>query len=225
MHHYKNLTIIGTSHIAEKSVLEIERVFYALNPDIVAVELDRNRLEALLHKERPSYSPRLIGRIGVTGYVFAVLGSILQRKLGDLVGVSPGSDMLKACLLARDNQKKLALIDQDVQVTLKRLSGIFTFREKMRMLFDVFRSPFSKKLRINIKDVPEKELIAQLLKILKERYPGLYRAIIDERNQFMASKIAGILKNHADSSMLVVVGAGHEEELSALIKKRMEDIK
>lgn len=219
MQHYKNITIIGTSHIAESSIREIEAEFAKSNPDIIAVELDRGRLEALLHNHKPNYSPKLIFQIGVTGYLFALLGGLLQKKLGNLVGVSPGSEMLKAALLARDSQKKLALIDQDVRLTLRRLSQLFTFREKLRMVLDIFRSPFDKKLQINLRGVPSPHVIRIILKILKTRYPGLYNALIGERNHYMASKLAGIMHTYPDAKILAVVGAGHEEELVSLLEQ------
>lgn len=225
MQHYKNLTIIGTSHIAESSIREIKGEFSKSNPDIVAVELDRGRLEALLHNERPSYSPRLIFQIGVTGYLFAVLGGLLQKKLGNLVGVSPGSEMLQAALLARDNQKKLALVDQDVRITLRRLSQLFTFREKLRMVLDVFRSPFDKRLQIDLRGVPSKAVIRDLLKIIRTRYPGMYASLIGERNHFMAAKLAGIMHSYPDAKVLAVVGAGHEEELAVLVSQKHASIK
>lgn len=218
MQHYKNLTIIGTSHISESSIKEIEAEFFKSNPDIIAVELDRGRLEALLRNEKPNYSPSLIRHIGVTGYLFAIIGGLLQKKLGSLVGVAPGSEMLKAAVLARDNKKRLALIDQDIRLTLKRLSKLFGFKEKLRMLFDVFRSPFDKKLQINLKEVPNKQVIRQILKLIKTRYPGLYAALIGERNRHMAEKLAAIMHTHPDARILAVVGAGHEDDLISLIE-------
>ncbi|MBW2996739.1 TraB family protein, partial [Candidatus Woesearchaeota archaeon] len=62
--HYKKLTIIGTSHIAKQSLNEIELAFQQKNPDIVAVELDRRRLHALLTEEKSKVSMSEIGRIG-----------------------------------------------------------------------------------------------------------------------------------------------------------------
>ena len=45
---YKNIFIIGTSHIARQSINDIKKRFSELNPDIVCVELDHKRLHALL---------------------------------------------------------------------------------------------------------------------------------------------------------------------------------
>ncbi|MBN1792360.1 TraB/GumN family protein [Candidatus Woesearchaeota archaeon] len=221
MQHYKNLVLIGTSHISERSIREIEREFHLSQPGIVAVELDRNRLKALLEDAKPNYSLSLMKEVGVTGYLFVLIGGLVQRKLGNLVGVVPGSELKRAVELARDNSKRVALIDQDVRVTLKRFSKEFCFREKMRLFLDVFRGPFMKEAKFDLRGVPEKQVIRKLLSFIKKRYPGFYKALITERNEYMAARLAAIMKNHPDEKILAVVGAGHEEEMMEIIRKRL----
>ena len=46
-----NLTVIGTSHIAKESVVQVKRVIEELKPSFVAVELDQARARALLSKK------------------------------------------------------------------------------------------------------------------------------------------------------------------------------
>lgn len=217
---YKNLFIIGTSHIAHASLNEVETVFRKQEPDIVAVELDQQRLHALLTNKQPAYSPALISQLGFKGYLFAVIGAWLQRKLGSIVGVKPGSDMLKAVELARDNKKRIALIDRDVRITLKRLSKAITWKEKLNFAIDLFTAPFSKKMKIDLKQVPEKDFIRKALNILKKRYPGLYRVLVEERNKIMGLKLKTLIENYPDQKILAVVGAGHEEELLDIVRKQ-----
>jgi pheromone shutdown-related protein TraB len=216
---YKNLVIIGTSHIAESSLNEIESVFQKENPDLIAVELDHNRLYSLLSNKKPNYSPTMIRHLGLKGYLFALIGGLIQQKLGDVVGIKPGSDMLRAVQLAQKNNKKLALIDQDIQITLARLSKTIGWKEKFHFFIDIFSAPFSKKMRIDLSKVPEKELIKKLLKLMKKRYPGLHKALVEERNVIMALKLKALMEGYPDNKILAVIGAGHEDDLLALIKK------
>lgn len=217
---YKKLTIIGTSHIAETSLKEVEAVFRSQKPDIIAVELDHNRLHALLNNKKPSYSLQLIPQLGLKGYLFALFGSIIQQKLGSVVGIRPGSDMLRAVELARDNKKRIALLDRDVRVTLARLSKAIGWKEKLNFLLDLLTAPFSKKMRINLKEVPEKKFIRKALAILKKRYPGLYLVLVDERNKIMALKLKALMENYPEHRILAIVGAGHEEDLLSLVKNK-----
>jgi len=216
---YKNLTILGTSHIAKSSLNEIEAVFQKENPSLVAIELDRNRLYSLLSDKKPSYSPAMIRHLGLKGYLFALIGGLIQQKLGDIVGIKPGSDMLRAVQLAQKNNKKLALVDRDIQVTLARLSKTIGWKEKVHFFIDIFSAPFSKKVKIDLTKVPEKELVKKLLKIMKKRYPGTYKALVEERNAFMALKLRVLMENYPDNKILAVIGAGHEDDLLASIKK------
>jgi len=219
MSSYDKLTIIGTSHIARHSVREIEKAFHEMKPDIVAVELDPSRLQALLSEKKPDYSPRIIREIGLKGYLFALVGGLVQQKLGDIVGVKPGSDMLRAVTLARDNGCRIALIDRDIRITLSRLSKKITWKERLNFLIDVFRAPFSKRMRLDLSKVPEKKLILELMNILKSRYPGLHQVLVEERNHIMALKLCTLIENYPDKHILAVVGAGHEDALLLLIKE------
>ncbi len=49
---YKNLIIIGTSHIAKQSLEEVKDVITNEKPDTVCIELDEKRFKALSEKNR-----------------------------------------------------------------------------------------------------------------------------------------------------------------------------
>lgn len=221
MHTYKNVVILGTSHIAKQSIEEITRTVFDLKPDIVCVELDKKRYHAMLTDAKPNYSIRGIRQYGLQGYLFAVIGAFLQKKLGNVVGIKPGSDMLTACKLAEQQKIRLLLIDQDIEITLKRFSKLFSFREKMRLVWDIISAPFSKKKRLqfNLHGVPEQQLVIKLITELKNRYPGMYKALIEERNHVMARNIQRISESNTDKKIFVVIGAGHEPDIIELIKK------
>ena len=92
---YKNLVILGTSHIAKQSIKEVEELIEKEKPDIIALELDRKRLYALTHKVERKIRLKDIFRIGVKGFLFSLLGAYVEKKLGKLVGITPGSEMKK----------------------------------------------------------------------------------------------------------------------------------
>jgi pheromone shutdown-related protein TraB len=230
--HYKKLHIIGTSHIAKESLVEIELAFQQHTPAVVAVELDKRRLHSLFAEEKTKVGLREINRVGVKGYLFAAIGGYLQRKLGSVVGVMPGSEMKLAVELARKTGAKIALIDQDIEVTLRKFSQRLTWKEKFRFLGDIFKSVFFKKkalAELGIKDpkldlskVPSKELVRKLVKQLEKRYPNVYDVLVRQRNHVMANNLSKLMHHYPDEVILAVVGAGHEEEMLELVKKRAE---
>lgn len=216
-----HIHLLGTSHIAEQSINEIKAAFEKYKPDIVAVELDAARLQGLIEKRKPSYNPAMIKQIGMQGYLFALIGGFLQQKLGKLVGVKPGSEMLSAVNLAGEQNKKIFLIDRDVRSTLSRISKLVRWKERFRILSDALFGPFGKKMKIDLKKVPEQKFIKELIGTMRVRYPGLYKALIEERNSYMAHRLLVIAKTFPDSNILAVVGAGHLEGLKEALSKNI----
>lgn len=214
--------IVGTSHISKHSAAEVRRAFVEFKPDIIAIELDRRRFQALQERAAGKVEQQLplsmVRQVGVVGYLFLRIGSFVQRKLGGVVKVDPGVDMLEAVRLAQGHGKRLALVDQDVLVTMRRLSAAFTWREKLRVVLDVLRGPFlEKKYRIRLDRVPPKQLLRNLMKLMEERYPSLHRVLLVERNIHMAAKVARIAQ--PGQRILLVVGAGHEDDLRERLSK------
>ena len=222
---YKNLSIIGTSHIAIQSINEVKKAI-SKKPDIVAVELDNNRLSAISKKGRTKLRLKDILRIGVVGFAFAIAGSWAQRKLGKLVGVDPGTEMITAVRLAKKHKLEIALIDQDITITLARLSRAVTWKEKLRVPYDMiktllFQKKEMKRLGIenfDLSKVPERKLIRVLTKELKDKYPNVYKVLVVERNIYMAKRLDSLVHKNPNKNILAVVGAGHEEELLGLVK-------
>ena len=92
----KNLYLIGTSHIAKQSVEEVERVILEKKPKIVALELDKRRFFAMMHPQKRKMRFKDISKIGFKGFIFQLIGYWAEKKLGNMVGVPPGSEMKKA---------------------------------------------------------------------------------------------------------------------------------
>ncbi|PIN86519.1 hypothetical protein COV19_04470 [Candidatus Woesearchaeota archaeon CG10_big_fil_rev_8_21_14_0_10_44_13] len=230
---YNNLTLMGTSHIARQSINEVKAAI-AKKPHIVAVELDKPRLQGLKSRKTTKIRVMDIFRIGVTGFVFAVIGAWAQKKLGSIVGVDPGAEMLAAVKLANRSKIRLELIDQDIRITLNRLSRFITLKEKLRFFYDVLKAIFFRKRemkRLGINDfdlskVPQEELIQKLMSEMKKSYPNAYKVLVEERNMFMARRIFAIMQQNPGKEILAVVGAGHEKELIAMIaeKEDMEKV-
>jgi len=207
------LTIIGTSHIAKESVQEVDLAIRSKKPDIVAVELDRKRMHGLLTGGNKGMSLSQIRQVGLKGWMFGNLGGWVERKLGSKVGVSPGSDMLQAYKTARELNIKVALVDQDITITLKKLSKSISWRERWNFLVDIVKGLFGKSVKMDLSKVPDKELVKKLINEMKVRYPSLYRVLVEERNMYMARRLAILMKKYPDKHILAVMGAGHEKEV------------
>lgn len=217
MKSYKNISIIGTSHIAIESVKEIESSIPRLRPDLIALELDKKRLGALFARKR-RISIKDIKQMGIKGFLFNLVGAMMEQKLGKLVGVKPGSEMKRAFELAKENNIRVALIDQDVSITLRRLSNRLTLKEKLNFFFDIIENLFKKeKIEFDLKKVPSRDVISKLTRKFRKRYPNVYSVLVDERNVHMAKNLYRLMQQY--NNIIAIVGAGHEEDLVREIKK------
>src|SRR3989338_3562402 len=218
---FQNLVLVGTSHIAIQSIKEVEEIIEKEKPEVVALELDKTRYYTLINKtERRKIGLKEMKIIGVKGFLFAKFGEYAEKKMGSMVGVSPGDEMIKAAEIASKNKCKIALIDQEIKITLKNFSKEITWREKFKFFFDIIKGllGIGKKIKIDLTKVPEKELINEMLKTTKNRYPNLYKVLVEDRNKYMANKLNKLMKNY--SKIVAVVGAGHEDEIVEEIKKQ-----
>ena len=82
---YKNLTLIGTSHIAKQSLDEVKNTIMAEKPDIIALELDRKRFLALKINKKRRLKFSDIRRIGIKGFLFNIIGAFVEKKLGKIL--------------------------------------------------------------------------------------------------------------------------------------------
>lgn len=193
-----------------ESVKEVEWYINKEKPDIVALELDKGRFKALLYgKSKVGFMD--LKDVGIKGYLFGLIGAYVEKKIGKIVGVSPGSEMKKAAEVAKENKCRIALIDQDIRITLKRFSKEITWKEKFRFLFDIFKGVFKRqRIPFDLKRVPSKKIIEKLMGDVKRRYPNAYHVLVVERNKIMAKHLYSLMQNY---KVVAVVGAGHEEDI------------
>ena len=216
---YNGLTIIGTSHISKQSVNEVKEFILNEKPEIIAIELDKLRLHSLLSKKKKLKHTDL-RKIGFTGLIFNLIGAYIEKKLGKLVDTKPGSEMLAAIKLAKQEKIPISLIDQDIRITLKKITKKITWKEKFRFLRDLFFSKQNKKelKKVDLSKVPSEKIIEELTKEFKKRYPTLYQVLVIERNQIMTKNLNKLIINNKDKKILAIIGAGHKKDIEKLLE-------
>src|SRR3989344_9213427 len=114
---YKNLHILGTSHISRQSVNEVKKAIKDLRPAIIALELDKSRFLSLTSNKKPGKLGSL-KLLGIKGFLFNLVGAFIEKSLGKHTGIKPGTEMKTAINLAKKNNITLSLIDQPIQITI-----------------------------------------------------------------------------------------------------------
>ncbi|MAF35611.1 conjugal transfer protein TraB [archaeon] len=220
---FKNITIIGTSHISPKSVALVKKTILDEKPEFVGIELDFRRFTHLnSNAKKRKLSIKDIKTLGMTGFFLNLVGGWLEKKLGELTGSAPGSEMIMAAKAAKQIDAKILLLDRDITVTLKRLSKKITFKEKMTFVWDIISAPFKKrKIKFDLKSVPSEELIITLLKEVKQKYPNVHKVLLAERDLYMAKGLNTYIGK--PEKVIVVVGAGHEKGVYTHLQRMARD--
>lgn len=224
------IKVVGTGHIFEKSVREVQAAIIEEKPQIVAVELDVARFNALedggWRLDAPERDVSVVSLLKTTvggGGSFPVLLqgflALIQKELGKEFGIKPGSDMVAAIQSARAAGCRVALIDRDIDITLNHLLSI-PFKEKLRLFKhskeDV--GALGSVLGANAESLLEEKNIDAIMLSLRKDLPTLYSALVDERDRYMASALLALVAKYPDARIVAVVGAGHRTGLEAYLK-------
>lgn len=213
----ESLEIIGTAHVSEKSVEKVRNTILEKNPDVVAVELDINRYTNLLN-EKQGETPKqefeikkLIKGDNLTLFLVSGFLSYMQRKIGDDVGVKPGSEMMAAVEAAEEIGAKVALIDRDISITLNRALNKMSFIEKMKFIYGLITSFFTDDEDLeDIDSITEGDALKEVMEYFQEMSPKAYDVLVNERDEYMAKMLLDI----PEENVVAVVGAGHKEGIT-----------
>ncbi len=212
----KNVTIIGTSHISPYSIKNVRAVIQKVKPKIVALELDAQRFNSLFYGKKKTFA---IKELGLRGALINAIGAYVEKKLAEIVRTHPGDEMKEAIKTAKDIKADIALIDQNITITLKKLVERLTLKEKISLILDIAQSLFFKsKIRFNLAKVPSKNFIKKLTAEVKKSYPTIYQVLIEERDVYMAKQLFLLAQKHPTSDIVAVVGIGHEEGILKKLK-------
>ena len=208
------IIVVGTAHISQESIAEVRRTIETERPDVVAVELDPGRYQALTHPEQQAASIKDILSSGKL-YQFLVhwLLAYVQNKLGAEVGVKPGSEMLSAIDAARSVGASVALVDRDINVTIARFWAKMRLIEKLKMLIALLGITTGDE-EIDIEEITNDDVISQLVTELRQFSPSAAQVLVDERDAFLAGNLLKLR-----GRIVAVVGAGHKEGIKHYLEQ------
>ncbi len=221
---FERIEFLGTTHVDPYSIERVKKRIEEVKPSLIALELDPIRFNLLLNPPDPNIPISSIGSKNIVEAIFALLIAILESQLGKKMGVAPGDEMLAAIKVAQKEGIKIALIDRRIDETIQRMFEYMNKKEKIFFLIEMFKAflglgitfPFS------FSELNSTTVI-KLTKEFKRRFPGMYRALVFERDLLMADKILNLLKS-TKGKIIVVCGAGHvrgiKRNLKILSKRR-----
>jgi pheromone shutdown-related protein TraB len=211
----ENLKIIGTAHVSKESIEEVREAIITHQPDVVAVELDLNRYQNMMAEKNGQEKQNVNIKDLIQGdklsiFLVSMFLSYLQRKIGDDLGVKPGSEMLAAIETAEEIGAKVALIDRDISITLKRALNKMSFLEKAKFVYGIIASVFSKEEIKDIESIKDGDTLTEVMGYFKEMSPQAYDVLVTERDAYMAHRLQDI----NEENVVVVIGAGHKKGIT-----------
>ena len=216
----KKILLIGTAHISQSSVDEVNTVINQVQPDTVCIELCSSRYQAMLAKDQwKNMDIFKVIREGKSFLLFAnLIMTAFQKRLGSKLGVKPGAEMFEAANVAEKLNSELVLADRDVKITLQRTWRGMPFWGKMKVLGQLLASLFIREeiSKEEIEKLKESDALSEAMQMLAEQSPEMKRILIDERDQYMAEKI----RQSMGKLIVAVVGAGHVKGLTAELENK-----
>jgi pheromone shutdown-related protein TraB len=222
-----NIILVGTAHISKDSVEEVKQAIEKYKPDIVAVELCKKRYDAITKKAQWEKTPanKLLKSNNAYLLLAQTFLSSIQRKLGKEYGVEPGSEMIAAMDVAKKHGLKVALVDRDIAVTLKRAWRKMGFREKFRVAWEFLKALLGydeeELEELDLKKLMDQDVISSLMDEFGEIAPSATDVLIHERDSYIAKKI---LDESKKGKVVAVVGAGHLKGIEKHLKKGKLDV-
>lgn len=218
----KTYYIVGTAHVSKKSVEEVAHVIETVRPDTVCVELCETRYKSLMSKDQ--WKNLDIFKVLKQGKALLLMAnlalSVFQRKMGEQIGVEPGSELMEGVRKAEDVGAQLVLADRDIQITLKRTWGNLSFWKKLQVVATLFDGMFSSEemSEDELEGLKEKDQLSAMMDEFAKKLPEVKGPLIDERDQFLMSKI----QEAPGKKVVAVVGAGHVDGMCRWFKKEVD---
>ncbi len=215
----KQILLIGTAHISQSSVDEVNDVIEQEKPDTVCIELCASRHQAMMDKDQwKNMDIFKVVREGKSFLLFAnLIMTAFQKRLGSQLGVKPGAEMLAAAEASERVNSELLLADRDVKITLQRTWRGMPFWGRMKVLSQLLASLFIREeiSKEEIEKLKESDALSEAMQMLADQSPDMKRILIDERDQFMAEKI----RQAPGKRIVAVVGAGHVKGLTGELER------
>jgi len=205
----RTITLIGTAHVSADSVAEVEQQIRARQPDHVCLEIDAGRYQTMIEGQK--WEKLNIGEVLRQKKGFLLLANLVlssfQRRIGNTTGITPGDEMRRAAETAQQEGIAFSLCDREIQLTLKRAWYCSGFWNKMKLAATMLASIFTNEdvTEADLEQLKQKNALQSMMEELSSYLPTIKEVLIDERDQYLATKIY----TAPGDRKIAVVGAGH----------------
>jgi pheromone shutdown-related protein TraB len=206
--------LVGTAHVSKESAALVREVIQRERPDHVCVELDEQRFQALSQKTRWENLDlrQLIRRRQLATLLMNLLLSSYQKKIGEKLGVLPGTELLEAVRAAEEAGIPFSLSDRNVRTTMLRAWRTMSLWQRAKLFASLMAGTFGGPdiSEEQLRELRRKDVLSEVMAELAKVLPTLKGVLIDERDTYLAEKIRSV----EGRRIVAVVGAGHVEGIA-----------
>lgn len=217
------ITLLGTAHVSRASADMVTQLMHDGSYDAVAVELCPSRYNALINPDALARMDLFqVIRSGHVGMVMASLAlSAYQQRLADQFGIKPGEEQREAMRLAQESNLPLLLIDREISTTLKRVAANLPWWKRLGLFAGLLGGILSREevSEAEIEKLKEGDILETTFAEFAENRQDLYLPLIDERDRYMAARLAQEIEQEGHENILVVVGAGHLQGITNYLQQ------
>jgi pheromone shutdown-related protein TraB len=213
------IRLVGTAHVSAQSVEDVRKAIDEWHPDMIAVELDLARFEALRKVGKDPTVDDVLEVKNFNQLLIQWILSYLQRRIGLDVGVEPGAEMKAAIAEAEARRIPLSLVDRDIRLTLLRFWHSLGIIGKMKMFYALVVSiaEADELGEIDVESMKDQSVMDMVMEEFRRFSPEGARSLIDERDAFIAHNLVH-LRDQNLGKILAVVGAGHVQGINRYLE-------
>ncbi|KAI3945183.1 hypothetical protein MKW92_040690 [Papaver armeniacum] len=206
--------LIGTVHGSEQSAETVKEVIDYVRPDVVAVELCKERAMAIMEwKPEDDTSLYMLFRrsmraAGGLCMKFVIFIESCRERRSHANGIFPGLEFKVAMEESSRVGARCFYIDQDMDVTLQQLCKVSSFYWLW--------SAYSTGVRGEAKFT--RSFVQEIHSFQKELSPEIFKAMIEDRDKFMFTNLRSF-----QGKVVAAVGMGHMDGIELLWKREEED--
>jgi len=208
------IILIGTGHVFDLTS-SINSVLDEKNPDLVCVELDSQRFNAIMIKRsRPEAFKESRKNLP---FIYKLLARF-QDNMANEYGVNAGDEMLAAINYAQSRQIPIELIDMNAQKLFTKMWRTMPLFEKLRLLLSGFGGLFVSKKRVEDELKKFQNDFDTYIEKIGENFPTIKKTLIDQRNEYMVKKLEQL--NNDYKTIAACMGDGHIPGISRLLESK-----
>lgn len=205
----RRFIVLGTAHVSQESVDQVQRAVEHFRPESVAVEIDKQRYASIVQHEQ--WSQLDIFKVIRNKQTFLLIANLVlagfQKRMGGGTGVAPGAEMVAAVRAAEAAGVPVVLADRPIQLTLRRAWASTNWWGRNKLLASLIAGAFSNEQisEDDLRKMRGRGELESMMTELAEFLPDVKRVLIDERDVYLAEKSLAA----PGDTVLMVVGAGH----------------